>query len=285
MDYRKQFIVDPGHKLCLKDVDPAYKGSHEIHETAAAELERYRQKLGQQQALLYAGKKHAVLIVLQALDAGGKDGTVDHVFAAFNAQGASVASFKQPTPLELAHDFLWRVHPHTPPKGWISIFNRSHYEDVLVTRVHKVIGKATWTARYEQIRTFETCLFENGTSVLKFLLHISKEEQLSRFEQRLNDPARNWKISESDYSERNFWDDYVAAYEEALSATSTHHAPWYVIPSNHKWFRNLAVSQIVADTMADLCMAFPAPTVDLADIRRKYHAAVLEGKKNTVQKA
>jgi PPK2 family polyphosphate:nucleotide phosphotransferase len=205
-------------------------------------LEHYRQKLGQMQTLLYAERKHGILIVLQALDAGGKDGTVNHVFAAFNPQGASVTGFKQPTPLELAHDFLWRVHPHAPPKGWVSIFNRSHYEDVLVTRVHKLINKATWTARYDRIRDFETELFESQTRILKFFLHISKEEQLSRFEQRLDDPTRNWKISESDYSERELWDDYVAAFEDALSATSTHHAPWYVIPSNHKWFRNLAVS-------------------------------------------
>ena len=280
MDYRKQFVVDPGHRLCLKDIDPAYKGHLETHETAAAELEHYRQKLGQMQTLLYAERKHGILIVLQALDAGGKDGTVNHVFAAFNPQGASVTGFKQPTPLELAHDFLWRVHPHAPPKGWVSIFNRSHYEDVLVTRVHKLIDKATWTARYDWIRDFETELFESQTRILKFFLHISKEEQLSRFEQRLDDPTRNWKISESDYSERELWDDYVAAFEDALSATSTHHAPWYVIPSNHKWFRNLAVSQIVADTMEELGMSFPKPTVDLADIRRKYHAAVVEEKKD-----
>jgi PPK2 family polyphosphate:nucleotide phosphotransferase len=279
MDYRKELIVAPGQKLRLADVDPAYKGPHETHETAAPELEHYRQKLGHQQTLLYAEKKRALLIVLQGIDAGGKDGTVNHVFAAFNAQGASVTGFKQPTPLELAHDFLWRVHPHAPPKGWISIFNRSHYEDVLITRVHKLIDKATWTARYDQIRDFEAELHASGTTILKFFLHISKEEQLARFEQRLDDPARNWKISDSDYSERELWDDYVQAFEDALSATSAHHAPWFVIPSNHKWFRNLAVSQIVADAMEDLKMSFPKPTVDLADIRRKYHAAALEERK------
>ncbi len=283
MDYRKEFIVEPGQKLRLADVDPAYKGSHETHETAAPELEHYRQKLGHQQTLLYAEKEHSVLIILQALDAGGKDGAVNHVFSAFNAQGASVTGFKQPTPLELAHDFLWRVHPHAPPKGWISIFNRSHYEDVLITRVHKLIDKATWTARYEQIRAFEAELHANGTTILKFFLHISKEEQLARFKQRLDDPTRNWKISDSDYAERELWADYVQAFEDALSATSAHHAPWYVIPSNHKWFRNLAVSQIVADAMEDLKMAFPKPSVDLADIRRKYHAAELEDPKASVR--
>jgi PPK2 family polyphosphate:nucleotide phosphotransferase len=285
MDYRAKLVVKPGHKLLLKDVDPAFKGHHESHESAAQELELYRQKLGQMQALLYAQKEHAILIVLQALDAGGKDGTVNHVFTAFNPQGTSVVGFKQPTPLELEHDFLWRIHPHAPPKGWVAIFNRSHYEDVLVTRVHKLVDKPTWTARYSRIRDFELELSESGTLILKFFLHISKEEQLARFAERLEDPARNWKISESDYSERELWDDYIAAFEDAIDATSTPEAPWYVIPANHKWFRNLAVSQIVADTMEELGMAFPEPAVDLAKIARKYHAAVREEKKTEEDKS
>ena len=231
-------IVKPGQKFSLKDVDPAFKDRHETHESAAPELERYRQKLGQMQALLYAEKKHSVLIVLQALDAGGKDGTVNHVFTAFNPQGTSVVSFKQPAPIELDHDFLWRVHPHTPPRGWVAIFNRTHYEDVLIARVHKLVDKPTWTARYDRIRSFESGIRESGTTIVKFFLHISREEQLARFAQRLDDPARNWKISESDYDERVLWDDYMEAFEDALSATSTREAPWYVIPANHKWFRN-----------------------------------------------
>ena len=285
MDYRKQMIVKPGQMLRLKDVDPAFKGRHETREAAAPELERYRQKLIQLQGLLYAEKKRSVLIVLQAMDAGGKDGTIKHVFGALNPQGASVASFKQPTPIELDHDFLWRVHPHAPPKGWVAIFNRSHYEDVLIARVHKLVDKPTWTARYDRIRSFESGLRESGTSILKFFLHISKEEQLARFAQRLDDPARNWKISESDYAERALWDDYMEAFEDALAATSTRDAPWYVIPSNHKWFRNLAVSQIVADTMEELGMAFPKPTVDLAEIRQKYHAAAEEERKDERREA
>jgi PPK2 family polyphosphate:nucleotide phosphotransferase len=280
MDYRKQMIVNPGRRLNLKDADPAFKGRHKTQEAAAPELERYRQKLIQLQALLYAEKKHSVLIVLQALDAGGKDGTIKHVFGALNPQGASVASFKQPTPIERDHDFLWRVHPHAPPKGWLAIFNRSHYEDVLVTRVHKLVDKPTCTARYDLIRAFELGLKESGTTVLKFFLHISKEEQLARFGKRLEDPARNWKISESDYSERPLWDDYMEAFEEALSATSTRETPWYVIPATRKWFRNLAVSQIVADTMEELGMSFPKPTVDLAEIRQKYHVAEREEEKS-----
>src|SRR5271169_367318 len=281
MHFEGMFRVKPGGKMRLNDLDPAYKGEHESSEAAKQETERCREKLVHQQALLYAQRKHSVLVVLQALDAGGKDGTVNHVFTALNPQGTAVVGFKQPTPAELAHDFLWRVHPDAPGHGEIAIFNRSHYEDVLVTRVHKIVDKATWTARYQRIRDFEALLGENGTTILKFFLHISKEEQLARFAQRLDDPARNWKISESDYSERALWDDYIEAFEDAMHATSTREAPWYVIPSNHKWFRNLAVSQIMADTMAGLGLAFPAPSVDLADIRRKYHAAVKEEKGGT----
>ena len=276
MDFRGQFRVDPEKKLRLAEIDPGYKAHHETQETAKAETEHYREKLARLQSLLYAEKVHSVLIVLQAVDAGGKDGTVNHVFSALNPQGARVVGFKQPTPAELAHDFLWRVHPQVPMRGEIAIFNRSHYEDVLVTRVHKLIDKATWTARYEHIREFEALLAENRTTILKFFLHISKEAQLARFAERLDDPARNWKISESDYVEREYWDSYREAFEEALERTSTAHAPWYVVPANHKWFRNLAVSQIVADTMEELGMCYPKPTVDLASIRRQYHAAEKE---------
>ncbi len=278
MDYRKKFRVDPHAKLKLNKLDTAYTGEHESEAEAKEETEHYLKKLAHQQALLYAEHKHSILVVLQAMDAGGKDGTIKHVFGPLNPQGVFVASFKQPTPVELAHDFLWRVHADAPGRGQIGIFNRSHYEDVLVTRVHKLIDKATWTANYQHIRDFEALLAQNKTTILKFFLHISKEEQLARFAQRLDDPARNWKISEADYSERELWDDYIEAYEDAIRETSTPHAPWHVIPANQKWFRNLAVSQIMADTMADLDLAFPPPSVNLADIRRKYHAAVREEK-------
>ena len=259
VDYRKAFRVEPDSKLNLDKIDPASHGKHESEEAAAKELADYGDKLFRQQAVLYAEHKHSVLVVLQALDAAGKDGTIKHVFTVLNPQGVNVVGFKQPTAEELAHDFLWRVHPHAPGKGDISIFNRSHYEDVLVTRVHKLIDKATWTERYKRIREFEALLVENGTTILKFFLHISKEEQLARFAQRLDDPKRNWKISESDYSERELWDKYIDAFEDAIMATSMKDAPWYVIPSNHKWFRNLAVSQIMADTMEDLKLAYPTP--------------------------
>ena len=273
MNYGETFRVRPGRKLRLKKIDPAYKGHHEAEATAAVEIEHYRQKMAKMQSLLYAEKKRSVLIVLQALDAGGKDGTVNHVLSVLNPQGARVVGFKQPSAEELAHDFLWRIHPQTPAKGDMAIFNRSHYEDVLVTRVHKLIDKATWEDRYKRIRQFEEGLAANGTHILKFFLHISKEEQLARFALRLEDPRRNWKISESDYAERALWDEYTAAFEDAIAATTTKTAPWFVIPANHKWFRNLAVSQIIADSMEGLHMAYPEPKVDLADIRRKYHAA------------
>jgi PPK2 family polyphosphate:nucleotide phosphotransferase len=276
MDYRKEFRVEPDAKVRLKKLDPAYTGKHALPDEAKKEIEVYLKKLFKQQILLYAEHKHSILVVLQAMDAGGKDGTIKHVFTALNPQGTHVASFKQPTPAELAHDFLWRVHPHAPGKGEITIFNRSHYEDVLVPRVHKLIDKKTWTTRYQQIRDFEALLAENGTTILKFFLHISKEEQLARFAQRLDDPNRNWKISESDYTERVLWDDYMEAAADAIRSTSTKEAPWYVIPANHKWFRDLAVSQIMADTMEDLKLSFPPPSVDLAVIRRKYHAALKE---------
>ncbi len=274
LDYRKEFRVKPGEKLKLNKLDPSDTGKLTSEDEGNDDTKTYLKELAHQQAMLYAEHKHSVLIVLQGMDAGGKDGTIRHVFSGVNPQGVDVASFKQPTPLELAHDFLWRVHPHAPRAGQIVIFNRSHYEDVLVTRVHKLVDKKTYVRRYEHIRDFEALLAHSGTTILKFFLHISKEEQLARFAQRLDDPGRNWKISEADYSERQLWDDYVDAYEDAISATSTANAPWYTIPSNHKWFRDLAVSKIIADTIAGLRLGFPAPSVNLEDIRRKYHAAV-----------
>ncbi|QAY96878.1 polyphosphate kinase 2 [Methylovirgula ligni] len=281
MDYRKKFIVPPGKKLRLADTDPADTRDQKSEADSADLIERYRQKLADMQTLLYAEGKRALLIVLQAMDAGGKDGTISHVMRAMNPQGVSVSRFEAPTPEEQAHDFLWRVHMRVPRRSQVGVFNRSHYEDVLITRVHKEIDADTCKARYEQIRDFEAELFDSGTHILKFFLHISEEEQLARFAQRLEDPHRNWKISEADYTERAFWDDYMDAYQDALSATSTRDAPWFVIPSNHKWFRNLAISQIVGDTLEDLGMKYPKPHVDLDKIRHDYHAAVAEadGKK------
>ncbi|HXY09984.1 MAG TPA: polyphosphate kinase 2 family protein [Terriglobales bacterium] len=277
MDYRKDFVVKPGTKIRLHEIDPGYKGKHVSEDKAQTEIEKYRAKLAQLQYLLYAEKQHSLLIVLQAMDAAGKDGTVNHVMSAMNPQGTTVTGFKGPTALELEHDFLWRVHPHAPAKGTVAIFNRSHYEDVLVVRVHKLAPKEVWSGRYQLINDFEKLLRkQNNTHIVKFFLNISKEEQLARFKQRLDDPARNWKISDSDYKERELWADYTKAFEDVFEQTSTTHAPWYIIPSNHKWFRNLAISQIVARTMEDLGMKMPKPQVDLDVIRKEYHQAASE---------
>ena len=273
MDYRKQFFVSPGEKLNLAGIDPGHTGGHAASEEALPEIQKHVARMADLQALLYADGNQSLLVVLQALDAAGKDGVVRHLFSGMNPQGTSVFGFKQPSAEEAAHDFLWRAHQRTPGKGEIAIFNRSHYEDVLVVRVHNLIPKAVWSGRYVLINDFEKMLVQNGTRILKFFLHISPEEQLARFKQRLDDPARNWKISEGDYSEREFWSDYVTAYEEAMSKTSSKEAPWYVIPANHKWFRNLAISQIIVDTMEEMGLKLPPTRVDLKEIAEKYHAA------------
>jgi PPK2 family polyphosphate:nucleotide phosphotransferase len=210
---------------------------------------------------------------------------VRHVLTGMNPSGCVSVNFKQPTAEDLAHDFLWRVHPHVPAKGSVAIFNRSHYEDVLVARVHGLVPEKVWSKRYDQINDFERLIFtENNTTILKFFLHVSKDEQLARFKKRLDDPARQWKISESDYKERDYWDDYIEAFEDVLAKTSTEHAPWFIIPSNHKWFRNLSISQIIARMMEEMDMQFPKPTVNLAEIRRKYHQAADEKKSNRSKK-
>jgi PPK2 family polyphosphate:nucleotide phosphotransferase len=277
MDCRKKFAVEPGSKVRLAKID-AYTGHHETHEKALAAIQAHVERMDKLQYLLYADGTQSLLVVLQALDAAGKDGVIRHVFSGMNPQGTFVYGFKQPSKEEAAHDFLWRAHQRTPGKGEVVIFNRSHYEDVLVVRVHKLVPHAVWSKRYDLINDFETMLSQNGTTILKFYLHISPEEQLERFKQRLDDPSRRWKISDSDYSERELWPQYLEAYEDAIAATSTKRAPWYIIPSNHKWFRNLAVSQIIADTMDDMGLKLPPTRVDIADIRREYHAAELEEK-------
>lgn len=273
MNYGKKFIVEPKSKVRLGKIDPGYSGKHESQEAAREETAKGVERMDLLQYLLYADASQSLLIVLQGLDAAGKDGVIRHLFSGMNPQGTRVFGFKQPTQEELAHDFLWRVHRHSPAKGEVIIYNRSHYEDVLAVRVHKLVPRAVWSRRYELINDFEKILSENRTRILKFFLHISPEEQLERFRQRLDDPARQWKISDSDYAEREFWPKYIEAYEEAIERTSTERAPWYVIPANHKWFRNLAISQIIADAMDDMSLKLPRPRVDLAAIRHKYHAA------------
>lgn len=277
MSYLDRFKVQPGSEVKLKDIDPSFKDRHLSHKEATEEIEHYQEKLRELQELLYADGQRSLLICLQAMDSGGKDGTINHVLGAMNPQGCRVVAFKQPTAEELAHDFLWRVHPAVPRRGAVAIFNRSHYEDVLVVCVHNLVAKGVWSRRYDRINAFEQGLAEDDTHILKFFLHISKEEQLKRFKDRLDDPAKQWKISEADYKERIFWDDYMAAYEEALSRCSTEHAPWFVIPADHKWFRNLAVSRIVVEHLERMNMQFPPPSVDLEHIRKEYHAAKESG--------
>jgi PPK2 family polyphosphate:nucleotide phosphotransferase len=273
MNYRKKFTVEPGTKVRLAKIDPDFAAKHVSRQAGIDATAREVERIARLQYLLYADASQSLLVVLQGLDAAGKDGLVRHLFTGVNPQGVSVASFKKPTEVEAAHDFLWRVHRQAPAKGEIVIYNRSHYEDVLVVRVHKLVPHSVWSKRYDLINDFEKTLSENSTRILKFYLHISPQEQLERFKARLDDPTRQWKISEADYSEREFWPQYIEAYEDVLERTSSKRAPWYVIPSNHKWFRNLAVSQIIADTMEDMKLTLPRPRVDIAAIQRKYHAA------------
>jgi PPK2 family polyphosphate:nucleotide phosphotransferase len=272
MDYFEKFRVKPDTKVDLSKVDASFKDKHESHEQALPEIEAYAQKLRDLQYLMYAEGKRSLLICLQGRDAAGKDGTINHVLGAMNPQGCTVTGLKVPSKEEAAHDFLWRCHKATPARGQVAIFNRSHYEDVLVVRVHNLVPKEVWSKRYEHINHFEKLLYDNATHVLKFYLHIDPEEQLKRFKQRIDDPARHWKISEGDYAERPYWDAYTEAFEEALSRCSTKHAPWFIIPANHKWFRNLAISRIVVEALASLHMQFPEPTVNIEEIKQKYHA-------------
>jgi PPK2 family polyphosphate:nucleotide phosphotransferase len=273
MSYRKLFGIRPESRPRLAEMDSGFTGKHESKSAAAAQIERDDRRLSALQYLLYADHGRSLLICLQGLDAAGKDGTIRHVFGALNPQGARVHAFKVPSREESDHDFLWRAHMAAPAKGEIVIFNRSHYEDVLVVRVHGLVPKSVWSKRYDLINDFERNLTLAGTTVLKFYLHITEQEQLRRFKKRLDDPTRQWKISEADYAERAYFGEYVKAYEEVLLKTSTPYAPWFVIPSKHKWFRNLAVSRIVVETLKSFEMRFPPPSVDIAEIRAKYHEA------------
>ncbi|GAB2514000.1 polyphosphate kinase 2 family protein [Microbulbifer agarilyticus] len=272
MNYFDDFRIKPGSKVHLDKIDASYHGDIKDEDAAIAVTQAYKAKLRELQYLMYAEHKRSLLICLQGRDAAGKDGTINHVLGSMNPQGCTVTGFKQPSKAESEHDFLWRCHKVTPRRGHAAIFNRSHYEDVLIQRVHNIVPKKVWSGRYEHINNFEKLLADNDTMVLKFYLHIDADEQLERFKKRIDDPARHWKISESDYSEAQYWDDYTAAFEDVLEKCSTKHAPWFVIPANKKWFRNLAVSQIVLRALESLDMKFPKPSVDIDSIRKKYHA-------------
>jgi PPK2 family polyphosphate:nucleotide phosphotransferase len=257
-DIKEKFIVKSNTKLHIKDCDPNYTAGFKSKD-ASKLLDENIDKLKKLQYLLYAENKHSILIILQAMDAGGKDGTIRHVMGPLNPQGVKVTSFKTPTEEELSHDFLWRIHQHTPKTGEIRIFNRSHYEDVLIVRVHNLVPKKIWSKRYNHINSFEKALTESGTTILKFFLNISEKEQLKRLDARLEDPEKNWKASPKDFEERSLWPKYMDAYEATIRKCSTTYAPWYIIPSDNKWFRNLAISTILVNALESLNMKFPAP--------------------------
>jgi PPK2 family polyphosphate:nucleotide phosphotransferase len=255
-DLRARLRVEPASTVRLAEVNPAATHGYEKAD-APATTQRVLGRLSELQERLWAEHRHKILIVLQGIDAAGKGGTIEHVMGAFNPAGATVTSFKVPTEPEREHDFLWRVHQHTPGSGRIAVFDRSHYEEVLIVRVHDLVPEAVWSKRYDQINAFERLLVEEGTTILKFFLYIDRDEQRERFQARYDDPAKRWKFRMSDLDERKRWDDYIAAFEDVLSRTSTALAPWYLIPANRKWFRNLAVASIVADTLDDLAPAYP----------------------------
>ena len=262
IDLRDALRVKPGQRVRLAGMDAGAEHGW-TKETAAPELDRQLDRLTDLQDRLWAEAKRSVLVVLQGIDAAGKDGTIKKVMTAFNPQGCPVTSFKVPSTEELAHDYLWRVHKAVPRKGEIGIFNRSHYEEVLIVRVHELVPRSVWSRRYEEINAFERHLVDNGTVVIKFFLSIDKDEQRERFQARYDDPTKRWKFSMGDLAERARWDDYQAAFDEALTRTSTEHAPWYVIPADRKWFRNLAVASILADTIAELKPRYPAVAEDV----------------------
>lgn len=263
----ERFRVKDGEKVDLAKLSPDDTSAFPGDEAEAIqESKRLSSKLEKLQETLYAEHKHKVLIVLQAMDTGGKDGTIKKVFEGVNPQGVRVEHFRTPTPEEADHDFLWRVHQQVPGSGEMVIFNRSHYEGVLVERVHGLVPRKTWMRRYKEIEHFEHLLHEDRTVIMKFFLHIDKEEQKRRLEERLDDPSKQWKLSLSDLQERKYWPEYMKAYEDALHKTSKDPSPWYVIPANKKWFRDVVVSTIIVEKLEELGMSYPKPSVDLKSV-------------------
>ena len=263
---KSPYLVKPGKPFKLSKIDTADRGSFKDKSHAEHEIEKNLEKLRELQSVFYAESKRSMLVVFQAMDAGGKDGAVDHVFSGINPQGCSVTSFKAPTHIELAHDYLWRIHAAAPARGMIGIFNRSHYESVLVERVRGLAPKSVWSNRYNHINAFEKMLADEGTIILKFFLHISKKEQKARMESRLNDPSKNWKFNPGDLDDRKLWPEYMEAFEDALHKCSTEHAPWIVVPSDHKWFRNWVISDTIVKTLGKLDMKYPDPAPGIEKI-------------------
>lgn len=268
------FIVKPGENISLlggkksssPNHNPNNTGSYSKKDDTKKPLKKLHKDLLKLQEIFYAEGKHALLIILQGMDTCGKDGTIRKVMGGINVQGCEVVNFKSPTVDELSRDYLWRVHKSVPRKGMIGIFNRSHYEDVLVVRVHNLVPKSVWKKRYQQINDFERMLVENGTVILKFFLSISKDEQKERLESRINTPSKHWKVNEADFHERSYWDNYMQAYEVVLEKCSTEWAPWYIIPANKKWYRDLVITERIVKTLEDLNMEFPKPNTDVSKL-------------------
>lgn len=263
----KQYLVKPGTRVDLSEWDPNDTGDFDGgKKKGLEEAAKLNDQLEALQELLFAERKHKVLIVLQAMDTGGKDGVIRRVFDGVNPQGVRVAGFKVPTPEELDRDYLWRVHKVVPGRGEMVIFNRSHYEDVLVVRVHNLVPPEVWKRRFDQINDFERLLAESGTTILKFFLHIDLDEQKERLQARLDDPTKHWKFNIGDLKERKLWSEYMKAYEDVLEKTSTEYAPWYIVPANRKWYRDLVISTVLVETLEGLKMQFPAPEESLDGI-------------------
>ena len=261
-----KYRVEAGQRLRLSKFSPddvGKYGDETGRERAEAKTIKLLERIAKEQEKLFASASKALLIVIQAMDGAGKDSTISHVMQSCSPQGVRVTYFKAPTALELSHDYLWRVHQVCPPKGVVGLFNRSHYEDVLITRVHGWIDGKTAKRRYQHIRDFEAMLADNGTTILKFYLNISKEEQRIQLQERVDDPTKRWKFNPGDLEERKRWDDYMGAYEDAIEATSTDWAPWYVIPSNRRWYRNLVISNVVAETMTGMKLGYPVPSAEV----------------------
>ena len=262
----KKLMVIEGKKINLQRLSPDYNFSIDEEKAEYVLKQNLKKRMSELQYRFYAERKNGLLIVFQGIDTSGKDSTIRHVISAFNPQSCAVKAFKEPTTEDLSHDFLWRIHKRAPSRGEIVVFNRSHYEDIIQPRVHKTIHKSIWSQRYEHINAFERCLSDNSIKIIKFFLHISKEEQRKRLEERMNDPSKQWKASESDITERKFWNNYTVAYQDIINRCSNLWAPWYIIPANKKWFRNLVVALIIVDTLERMKPKFPKPTINLSEM-------------------
>jgi PPK2 family polyphosphate:nucleotide phosphotransferase len=262
----KKLMVIEGKKINLQRLSPDYNFSIDEEKAEYVLKQNLKKRMSELQYRLYAERKNGLLIVFQGIDTSGKDSTIRHVISAFNPQSCAVKAFKEPTTEDLSHDFLWRIHKRAPSRGEIVVFNRSHYEDIIQPRVHKTIHKSIWSQRYEHINAFEKCLSDNSIKIIKFFLHISKEEQRKRLEERMNDPSKQWKASESDITERKFWNSYTVAYQDIINRCSNLWAPWYIIPANKKWFRNLVVALVIVDTLERMKPKFPKPTINLSQM-------------------